>query len=247
MAESFNPSSFIKNLLLEIPGEIVAIPIAMEILQWFTGRKKKHGENDTLLVDVRAQLLADLYPEGKNPYPKIWARHKQASLVNEENCFVLLLAKIPHEPVNLRKVLFPVLNDLNDDQFNQALELLEHDALIQFLKRMAPHASSSFKKAWHIVELVLVEAEKRKIKLEGWLSSVADRLEEKYHAPLPHRTKTQLLLSGLILPIPILGIIFAWGVWGPATPIVIAAACLVSFLVFNKPYRIYTQRRFKIC
>lgn len=84
-------------------------------------------------VDKRAELMEDLLNMPAEQTDNLWRRHHEATAANTENRFVNLLTKIPKEN---RLYFLGILNEMSDETFNQTLQLLEHDVIAQFLKRL---------------------------------------------------------------------------------------------------------------
>lgn len=88
--------------------------------------------------DKRAELLADLISMPAADTNNLWRWHREATAELKENRFVSLLCKIPRE---VRKDILEALNRMSDDEFRQALNLLEHDVVVQAAKRTAAEIS----------------------------------------------------------------------------------------------------------
>lgn len=125
-----------------VPQEIVARELAEYLRSWFTG---KISVEPTAREDVRGQLLDDIRKLSKVEREVLWRRHAEASERREENRFVILLSKIPR---GVRGDVFSALAKMPDDQFWQALELLHHDAVWQFLEHALLHAGPALRQAW---------------------------------------------------------------------------------------------------
>ncbi len=78
--------------------------------------------------DKRAELLADLISMPPADTNNLWRRHREATAELKENRFVSLLCKIQRET---RKDVLVALNRMNDDEFQQALNLLENDVVAE--------------------------------------------------------------------------------------------------------------------
>lgn len=189
------------------------------IIYWFTGKQREGTAKDAPYVDVRGELLADMLP--RSDYPNLWRRHGEASVAKTENRFVTLLAKVPKRPVDLRKTVFPALEDMSDTEFNQALDALHQDALWQFLERVALHASPAFKAAWEQANRVWAWGQTHGKALDTWLAKQAEAMSGPggRSAPLVPRMRT---IGGAH---PVLKI-FAWGIGLPIGLILLALIIL---------------------
>lgn len=85
--------------------------------------------------DQRGELLQAFSEMDPTDTINLWRRHKEALAANRENRFVTLLLKLPRIKVAGRKNALKWMNDLSDDQFNQALEMLENDVVAQATAR----------------------------------------------------------------------------------------------------------------
>lgn len=178
------------------------------IIYWITGKQKDSTVKDAPYIDVRGELLADLLP--RNTYPNLWRRHGEASVAKTENRFVTLLAKVPKRPVDLRKTVFPALEAMSDQEFNQALEELHHDRVWEFLQLVALHASPVFKAAWEAARKVASTGYEGAKKVDVWLAQ---------------RARTGTLASAPSLGLSLLKIV-AWGLGLPFGLIVLVLIIL---------------------
>lgn len=109
---------------------------------------------ERIFEDKRGELMADILSIAPGN-DKLLERHKKASAKYMENRFVTLLIKIPRIEIEevevegkggkkekkivkkeVRKEMLKKLNALPDFEFEQYLEMLEHDLVKQALKRL---------------------------------------------------------------------------------------------------------------
>ena len=138
------------------------------LLLWFTGRARQGSGRDAPLVDVRGQVLADLLPRAD--YSTIWSRLEIAGRQRTENYMVSMLGKVPQ---GLRKDVYPALNAMSDEDFEQALELLHHDAVVQFCQRVALLASPTFQSAVVRAREAIEWGRRRSDEINHWMERVA--------------------------------------------------------------------------
>lgn len=102
------------------------------------------GEHVTkkYIEDKRAEILDDLRKMETSSPPrktdKLWARHKKAIAELRESRFIILLCKIiadQKDPAMGRQATLAWLNDMGDEQFDQALFMLDQDNHIQEFQR----------------------------------------------------------------------------------------------------------------
>lgn len=140
----FNPLKIVAELFKGVPQEMIAREVSENLRAWLTGRVSVESKKE----DVRGQLLADLVTI-QPPLENLRRRHREALATHRENRWVSLLIKVPHD---VRSVVLPALDAMWDEEFEQALELLEHDALMQFCQRIISKTSPAFRRAWEAIQ-----------------------------------------------------------------------------------------------
>ncbi len=132
------PSSTERSFLEVFKDAIVALGVDIAFKEWM----KKWGDygNQKFQNNVvdpeqgRAALLQDIMFLDQHGEARNLMRHYHDATTNlTENRFVALLCKIPQ--ANRRDTL-AWLNTLEDQEFDQALALLDHDVVMQWIERM---------------------------------------------------------------------------------------------------------------
>lgn len=109
-----------------------------------TADKASEYVAEKVFADKRAELLGDLMSMHAADTDNLWRWHREATAELRENRFVSLLCKIPKE---IRKDVLEALNHMDDNEFQQALNLLEHDIVVQAAKRTAAAVSGGLEAA----------------------------------------------------------------------------------------------------
>lgn len=138
MAEGGNIRDRLMNILFEeLPAELIILPAVYGLMYLVTGKTKAGPQKDAPIVDVRAQLLADLLELRRTGnMDNIFRRHLEALKGKwrySENTLVRLLAKFPTER---RKAAMEVLNQLSDQEFDQMMEFLLDNPIRQTWQRI---------------------------------------------------------------------------------------------------------------
>jgi hypothetical protein len=146
-------------------------------------------ELQDMMTDRRAKLVADLALLPDAETCNIWRRNKEAVDKGEEYRFVGLLSKLYGDdtiPPKFRRETLKSLNKMPDEQFWQALYMLEHDTFQQvshqlmakavklatgdtrFLKELFAHVGIDVEKAYQKTDEALTPT----------VASIADWLEK---------------------------------------------------------------------
>jgi|GEM_PF-6241120 len=144
-----------KLFVEELPAELAGAGL----VSWALGKRKATPTGP--YVDVRGQLYADITKienEVGDKLSNLRARLEDARTNPDapigENKMVNLLAKIPAE-LETRKQVLLALDAAPDEEFTQALEFLEHDAIWQFLALIWKYAKPAFRHAWEFAKGVI--------------------------------------------------------------------------------------------
>ena len=133
------------------------------------GKAMVEKAKDTIFVDKRAELLETLSDMDEKDTDNIRSRIDEADKSHTENRFTTLLCKITKEK---RKDTLVWLNRLGDDEFDQMLNLLEHDPIQQFLARMTDKIKEVVPKIKEVADEAAVEVENVNEELEKVLAQV---------------------------------------------------------------------------
>ena len=114
--------------------------IAYEKIRKRAGEKTGDVIADVVFVDKRGELLKNIAALDPASVNNIIRRHKVAIDNLTENRFAKLLCKIPE---NGRSEVLKWLNNVDDAEFWQMLELLENDAIAQYLNRFVRHCKNT--------------------------------------------------------------------------------------------------------
>lgn len=141
-----------------------AVEAGRTVLRGATG-KAGERMTERLFQDRRGHLLTIWAEMGPEKTANLWRRHREAMASDTENRFVELLSKVISGPVPEKKegggeqakgkgrggkapaapgvkpdvrakAVFEWLNSLEDAEFEQALELLNHDIIAQAIRRI---------------------------------------------------------------------------------------------------------------
>lgn len=140
------------------------------------GKKAVEKTTEAVFRDLRGELLTDLAALPQEDTRNLWRRHREASAAKRENRFVTLLTKIPREK---RAEIFVILDRASDEEFEQALNLLEHDVIPQFLGRVWQRAGKTLRPLVAEVDRAAGELVPKIKQFNQQLETIRDRVKAR--------------------------------------------------------------------
>lgn len=210
----------------ELPPELISVGL----VHWLFGKRRETPTSP--YVDVRGKFEADLIRienEAGAPLQNIRRRLLEAKAEYRENRMVTLLTKIPDD-FGIRKEVYLALDGAADEQFEQSLDDLEHDAVWQFLGRIChlagPRLQAAYQlvdglikrfgesEAWKKAETVLKNLPAHRAEAHRWMRDYTDQLHTANEArkvrPEAPR-KYRHFFSALVWLVLVMGAVVAVG------------------------------------